>query len=151
MYEVLNMMKHSFQIALFAFFIMVVSSAANAAASIDGYSPVAYFTEGQAVMGDPAYASEYDGQTYYFQNAEEVEIFNAEPETYAPRFSTCAYSLTLGRTMPIDPTNFKIVGGHLLLFHRSDSVDALALFEGSKLTEEELLERADKEYQLLEF
>ncbi len=145
------MIKHAFQFALFALFAIATSSAANAAASIDGYSPVAYFTENQAVLGDPAYAAEHEGQTYYFQNEEEVEMFNADPDKYAPRYSTCAYSLALGQTAPLDPTNFKVVGGHLLLFHKSDSVDARALFESSELTEEELLERADREYQLLEF
>ena len=145
------MKKHTLQIALLAFFSIAVSVAANAAPSIQGYSPVAYFTENQAVKGDPGYTAEYDGKTYYFQNPDEVETFNADPEKFAPKFPICAYSLALGQRMPIDPTNFQIVGGQLLLFHRSEGVDGLALFQESELTDTDLLERAEREYQLLGF
>lgn len=120
-------------------------------ASIQGYSPVAYFTENKPVKGSPDYASEHDGRTYYFQNAEEVAIFEADPAKYAPRFQICAYSLSTGAKREIDPTNFKVVGGSLLLFHRSDNADGLFAFENSGLSDEQLIERADAQYKLLEF
>ena len=36
---------------------------------------------------------------------------------------------------PIDPTNFKVVNGKLLLFLRNDKVDALKLWNGGDETE----------------
>ena len=145
------MKKLSLQVALIVLVSIAALSVANAAPSIEGYSPVAYFTENQAIKGDPGYTAEHDGRTYYFQNPDEVEIFKADPEKYAPKFPICAYSLALGERMPIDPTNFQIVGGQLLLFHRSDDIDGLALFQESELTDSELLQRAEREYQLLGF
>lgn len=150
------MKKISLQItALLLFFIAAISLAthsfAQSAPSIGGYSPVAYFTENQALKGDPGYTATHEDRLYYFRNAEELAMFNADPEKYVPRFPVCAYSLTLGKRMPIDPTNFQVVEDHLLLFHRSEELDGLALFEESELTDAELLERADREFRLLEF
>lgn len=54
-------------------------------------------------------------------------------------------------TLPLKPLNFKIVGGYLLLFHKSETKDGLAGWEKSGLSHEELLERADKSFKLLGF
>lgn len=57
----------------------------------------------------------------------------------------------MGMTLPLKPLNFKIVGGYLLLFHKSETKDGLAGWEKSGLSHEELLERADKSFKLLGF
>lgn len=132
-----------------ALFMSIAVHADNYA--IDGYSPVAYFTEGEAMKGDPSHSALHEGKTYLFRNNEELEAFTDNPEKYTPRYDLCPYSLTTGSTLPIDPTNFKIVGGYLLLFHQSEQMDGLVSFEASGLTEQELLERADKQFKLLTF
>ena len=49
---------------------------------LHGYDPVACFTEGKAVKGDPQYQSHYDGATYYFQSADDKSAFDKEAEKY---------------------------------------------------------------------
>ena len=119
--------------------------------AIGGYSPVAYFTEGRALLGDVEFSVSHGGKTYFMRNAAEAERFRADPDRYVPRYNVCPYSLAHGKQLPIDPTNFRIVGGYLLLFHKSEMADGLAAFKASGLTDDELIERADKAFTLLRF
>ncbi len=126
-------------------------AAATAELAIGGYSPVSYFTENKAERGSPDFAVEHDGKLYFLTSAQQVALFNENPERYRPRYSVCPYSLAYGMVLPLDPTNFKIVGDHLLLFHRSEEKDALAEYAASDLDVEELLRRADANLFLIEF
>ena len=54
--------------------------------SLHGYDPVAYFTDGKAVKGDPQYHSNYDGATYYFRSGDDKAAFDKEPQRYAPQY-----------------------------------------------------------------
>lgn len=119
--------------------------------SIEGYSPVSYFTTGKAEVGSAEFAVEHKDHTYYLTSAEQVALFNENPDRYRPRHNSCAYSLAYGKVRPLDPTNFKIIDDTLLLFHRSDKVDALVAWNESTLSEEELLERADSNLFLVKF
>jgi len=120
--------------------------------AIGGYSPVSYFTEHAAERGSSEYSVRHDGRTYHLTSREQVRKFEANPERYLPKFGQhCPYNLALGRTKPIDPTNFKILAGQLLLFHRSDEQDGLAEWNNSELSEQELMRRADKHYRLMSF
>ena len=124
-------------------------SAAEPKLAISGYSPVSYFTEGKPQMGSAEFAAVHQDKRYYFTSAEQVELFMQNPEKYRPRHDVCPYSLALGKVKPIDPTNFKIIAGTLLLFHKSDTEDGLQAFENSGLSEQELIERADLQFKLL--
>ena len=119
--------------------------------AIQGYSPVSYFTENKAERGSPEFSVEHDGQLYYLTSREQVALFNQNPDRYRPRHRACPYSLAYGMVLPLDPTNFKIVGDSLLLFHRSEEKDALLEWNSSELSEEELLERADANAFLVRF
>lgn len=119
--------------------------------AIGGYSPVSYFTENEAQLGNSEYAVEHDGLIYYLTSAQQVELFEANPEKYRPRYQSCPYSLAYGMILPLDPTNFRIVGDNLLLFHRSEEKDGLVEWERSELTEKELLRRADANLVRLRF
>ncbi len=119
--------------------------------SIGGYSPVSYFTENKAERGSKDFAVEHDGRVYYLTSNEQIELFNANPEKYRPRHPSCPYSLAYGMVLPLDPTNFKVIGDSLLLFHRSEEKDALLEWNSSELSEEELLRRADANLFLVEF
>ena len=119
--------------------------------SIDGYSPVSYFTENKAERGNPEFAVEHDGRVYHLTSQDQVDIFEQDPDKYRPRHRACPYSLAYGMVLPLDPTNFKIVGGSLLLFHRSEEKDALLEWNNSDLSEEELLRRADANVFLVTF
>ena len=120
-------------------------------AAIQGYSPVSYFTENRAEKGSPEFAVSHNGKIYYLTSAEQVALFNEQPEKYKPRWGYCPYSLSLGKRLPLDPQHFKIVGETLLLFHKSEDLDGQALWESSPVSEQELLDRADHHFKLLEF
>ena len=119
--------------------------------SISGYSPVSYFTEGVPQLGDPKFAVENRGRVYYLTSAEQVEIYNANPDKYRPLHDVCPYSLALGKVKPLDPNHFKIVDDKLLLFHVNDDKNALFEWNNSTLSEEELLRRAEGNQILVKF
>ncbi|MEL7538868.1 MAG: YHS domain-containing (seleno)protein [Pseudomonadota bacterium] len=137
--------------------LMLISQVASAdevlgqAPSIGGYSPVSYFTENKAELGSAEYAVEHDGRTYHLTSSEQVALFNANPGKYRPRHPFCSYSLAQGMTLPLDPTNFKVIDDSLLLFHKSEEKDALLEWNNSERSEEELLRRADSNLFLVEF
>lgn len=84
--------------------------------AIKGYDTVAYHTEGRPVKGDPAFAVEWKGATWLFASAANREAFVAEPDRFAPEFGGyCAWAVTQGRAVGINPTIFKIVDGRLYL------------------------------------
>jgi YHS domain-containing protein len=91
---------------------------------IDGYDPVAFFTDSKPVMGDATFQTNYEGAIYYFASKEHLDAFTASPEKYKPQFGGyCAYAVSLGRTAPIDVSTFSIVDGRLLLQHNQRAVN----------------------------
>lgn len=120
-------------------------------AFIGGYSPVSYFTEGKAEKGSVDFAVAHDGRVYYLTSQEQVQLFNENPARYRPRYDVCPFSLTTGKRRALDPTNFKVIGDTLLLFHKSPGIDGLEGWHTSPLTDQELLDRADNQFVLLRF
>ena len=97
--------------------------------AIEGYSPVSYFTEGKAIRGKPEHAIEYNGVTYQLASAEEEQLFRANPDKYVPAYGGwCAFGMSIQDKFPIDPHNFKIIDGKLMLFLKNQNVDALMLW-----------------------
>jgi len=84
--------------------------------ALQGYDPVAYFAEGQAVRGDARISAVHEGATYRFASPEHRQRFEREPAAYAPAFGGyCAYAASIDKLAPIDPTVFQIHAGRLLL------------------------------------
>ena len=84
--------------------------------AIRGTDPVAYFTQGRAVVGDPAVTLDWMGVTWAFADATNRDTFAAAPEHYAPQFGGyCAWAVAQGYTAPIDPAAWRIVDGKLYL------------------------------------
>ena len=111
--------------------------------ALQGYSPVSYFEKDKAAMGLPQLSTKYKGKLYWSTSADQAQ--------YLPIFEAFyPYALALGRKVAIDPTNFKIVAGQLLLFHRSNELDSLKGWNQSD-NEEELLRRAKNNYLSLNF
>lgn len=93
--------------------------------AIQGYDPVAYFTDGKPVKGDGKFQSEYQGAKYDFASAEHKAAFDKDPARYAPQFGGfCAYGVSQGHTAPADPTVFQIVDGRLLLQYSGGASEA---------------------------
>ncbi|MGB3203059.1 MAG: YHS domain-containing (seleno)protein [Nodosilinea sp.] len=84
--------------------------------AIRGADPVAYFTEGKAVQGSADYATTWNGATWRFSSAENLAIFEANPEAYAPQYGGyCAWAVKKGSLASVDPEAWKIVDGKLYL------------------------------------
>jgi YHS domain-containing protein len=81
---------------------------------IRGYDPVAYFTEGRPVPGNPDISLEYKDAKYLFSSAQNRDAFNADPEKYAPQYGGyCAFGVYEGKKFDIDPASWRIVDGKL--------------------------------------
>lgn len=84
--------------------------------ALQGYDPVAYFTVQAAVKGRPEITSQYQGATYRFRSDKNKTAFDAEPARFVPQFGGyCAYGVSKGKLVAIDPEAFQIVDGRLLL------------------------------------
>jgi YHS domain-containing protein len=89
--------------------------------AIQGYDPVAYFSQNKAVKGTTGHTYTYKGAKYQFANAENKAAFMANPGKYEPQYGGwCAYAMgATGEKVEIDPEKFKITDGKLYLFYHS--------------------------------
>jgi len=84
--------------------------------AIQGYDPVAFFTDNKPVKGDSKYISKRDGAIYLFASKEHKDMFTADPAKYEPVFGGyCAYGVSRNKLVEIDVNAFQIVDGRLLL------------------------------------
>ena len=84
--------------------------------AIDGYDPVAYFTEQKPVKGSAQFRSDFQGSTFQFASAVHREAFVADPSKYVPQYGGyCAYGMAKGYKASIDPAAFTVVGDKLYL------------------------------------
>ena len=84
--------------------------------AIRGYDPVAYFTEGAPVKGEPQFRHEWNGVEWQFASRENLERFKADPERFAPQFGGfCAFGMSRGYKVGIDPAAFTVRDGKLYL------------------------------------
>lgn len=84
--------------------------------AINGFDPVAYFTEGAPVKGGVGHSTEHMGATWYFSSAGNKAAFEAAPARYAPQFGGyCAYAVSRGYTAPTDPDAWTVHDGKLYL------------------------------------
>ena len=84
--------------------------------AINGYDPVAYFTQGEPVEGDPSLALDWTGAVWHFASAENRATFEANPKAYAPQYGGyCAYAVANGYTAETDPDAWAVVDNKLYL------------------------------------
>jgi len=87
--------------------------------AIDGYDTVAYFdlaVDGKAVKGDPQFSYSYNGATWLFSSAGNLQLFMADPAKYAPAYNGyCAYAVARNRIAKTEPDAWTIVDGRLYL------------------------------------
>ena len=89
--------------------------------AIQGYDPVAFFTQNRPVKGRPEFESKYNGARYLFASAEDKSTFDANPAKYEPQFGGfCAYAASKNRTAPVKIEAFQIVNGRLLMQYDLD-------------------------------
>ena len=107
--------------AAFAFLSVAAAAAQKVNTSftglaLDGYDPVAYFTENKPVKGTREFTFEFEGATYRFASAAHRERFTKEPAKYVPQYGAfCAWAVSRGYTADTDPLAWRIVDGKLYL------------------------------------
>ena len=70
--------------------------------AIQGYDPVAFFTDSRPVKGSQQFQSDYHGAKYYFASADHKTAFDKSPAQYEPQFGGyCAYGASRGKTAPV--------------------------------------------------
>jgi YHS domain-containing protein len=84
--------------------------------AIQGYDPVAFFTENKPLKGKPNFTSVRQGATYQFASAENKSLFDRDPAKYEPAFGGyCAYGVSRNKLVGVEVDAFQIVEGRLLL------------------------------------
>jgi len=97
--------------------------------AIDGYDPVAYFTEMKPVRGSDQYQADHLGSVFLFSSAANREKFLAAPEKFSPQYGGfCAFGMAKGYKAAIDPAAFTVVGDKLYLNYNG-TVRALWLLD----------------------
>jgi YHS domain-containing protein len=86
--------------------------------ALQGYDPVAYFTDGKPVKGSSEFTATYKGATYQFASAEHRDIFKQSPPKYEPQFGGfCGYAASINKLAPIMPEYFQVLHDRLILQH----------------------------------
>ncbi|MEM5473961.1 YHS domain-containing (seleno)protein [Hoeflea sp. AS60] len=89
--------------------------------AIQGYDPVAYFTDHKPVPGNPDITAAHDGAIYQFASEDHKAAFDADPEKYVPQYGGyCAYGASQGYNASIEPEQFTITDGKLYLNYNAD-------------------------------
>src|SRR5688572_1294169 len=88
----------------------------TAGVAIAGYDPVAYFTDSKPVEGSKEHTFDWNGASWRFASAEHRVAFARNPDKYAPQYGGyCAFGVSRGYAVKVDPTAWKIVDGKLYL------------------------------------
>ena len=89
--------------------------------AMQGYDPVAYFTDGAPRKGNPQFKIVENGATYYFASADNMKRFQASPAAYLPQYGGfCAMGTAMGKKFDGDPKVWKIVDKKLYLNFNPD-------------------------------
>jgi YHS domain-containing protein len=96
----------------------------NKGVAIEGYDPVAYFTDNKSVKGNEQFTAQFESATYWFASAEHAALFKKDPKKYAPQYGAfCGYAVSIGKLRPVDPLIYQIEDGRLILQHTKEAYD----------------------------
>jgi YHS domain-containing protein len=89
--------------------------------AMQGYDPVAYFSEGAPHQGDPRFKLNHDGATYYFASADNLKRFKKNPTAYLPQYGGfCAMGTAMHQKLEGDPKVWHIVDKKLYINFNPD-------------------------------
>jgi hypothetical protein len=91
-----------------------------------GHDPVAYFTQNEAILGDPAIQSDHQGVTWRFSSAENQAEFLRDPAKYMPQFGGfCSNGINYAVPWGAGggPNTWRIYRGKLYVFGGQSSRD----------------------------
>jgi len=125
------MLKFAMILAAMLHFSAVMYSQQNAKSSdlvysttegaIQGYDPVAYFTDAKPVKGKADLSLRWNDATWHFATPAHQALFEQNPEKYAPVYGGyCAYGWAKGYKAKIDPAAWTIYEDKLYLNYDLD-------------------------------
>jgi hypothetical protein len=95
--------------------------------AINGFDPVAYFTDARPLQGRPSLELTEAGAIWSFRNEGNLAAFKADPDIYSPQFGGYdPVDVARGVVFPGNPRFWLICQQRLYLFGREDSRDAFA-------------------------
>jgi hypothetical protein len=104
--------------------------------AIEGFDPVAYFTDARPVLGLPDLEASQAGAVWRFHNASDRAAFVAHPDIYGPQFGGYdPIDLARGVAFAGNPRFWLVSGQRLYLFGREQSRDAFAADPATALRE----------------
>ncbi len=85
--------------------------------AIEGFDAVNYFTQSQPAKGSKDFSFEYRNKHWHFKNSENLALFTANPQKYAPQYGGhCAWRVAQdGAGVYGDPKIWTIVNNKLYL------------------------------------
>ncbi|MBX9709532.1 MAG: hypothetical protein K2X60_00690 [Xanthobacteraceae bacterium] len=96
----------------------------NTGLAIGGYDPVAYFTDGAAILGQGTIEASQGGAVWRFCNEGNRAFFLANPDIYAPQFGGYdPVDLTAGNIVAGRAQIWLVAGRRLYLFNREGNKD----------------------------
>jgi len=91
---------------------------ANRGLALNGFDPVAYFTDGKALMGRSELELAFAGAVWRFRNEGNRAAFQQNPEVYTPQFGGYdPVAVARGIATPGHPQIWLITGERLYLFY----------------------------------
>jgi YHS domain-containing protein len=113
--------------------------------AINGYDPIAYFTQQKAVKGNKQLSAIFEGVTYYFSSQSNKDLFLKDPKKFEPAYGGwCAYAMGANNEkVEIDPETFKILNGKLYLYYHKWGNNTLTKWNAD---EANLKAKADKNW-----
>ncbi|MGJ4944337.1 YHS domain-containing (seleno)protein [Bradyrhizobium sp. HKCCYLS1011] len=95
--------------------------------AIDGFDPVAYFVDGQPILGLQEFEAWQGGVVWRFHNEGNRASFLAHPEIYGPQFGGYdPMDVARGVTVAGNPRLWLVADQRLFLFSREESREAFA-------------------------
>jgi hypothetical protein len=93
--------------------------------AIAGYDPVAFYTDGKPILGDPDLEYSYGGAVWRFANIGNREAFAARPDVYMPQFGGYdPLGVAHGVALAGSPLLWVIAGGRLFLFYDNKRLES---------------------------
>jgi YHS domain-containing protein len=93
--------------------------------AMGGYDLVAYVMDNDALPGNEAFSTEYQGVTFYFTRSSYKDEFLRSPEKYLPAFGGfCGYEMAKnGERVGSEPTVWIVQDGRLIFFSDNDELE----------------------------
>lgn len=94
----------------------LVNTSGASGVAINGYDPVAFFTDKKPVNGNFKITAQHRGATYFFASEEHKAMFTQNPDKYAPQCGGfCAFGVSVGALFPVDINTWQVRNDKLYL------------------------------------